>query len=117
VEAHQRGIVTSATMMVNYPAAAEAAVLARENPRLGLGLHVALTGGPSALPPERIPSLLDDRDALPPKPDGLRRAEPAEVLAEARAQLERFQELMGRLPTHFDSPHHSHRTVPAVFDA
>jgi len=90
-DAHRRGIVTSATMMVNYPAARRVAALSRDRPTLGIGLHVALSGGPPALPPE--------------------------VLAEVRAQLRRFREIMGRDPTHFDSHHHSHREVPAVFDA
>jgi hypothetical protein len=116
VEAHRRGIVTSATVMVNYPSAREVAAIARENPDLGLGLHVQLTGGPSSLPPERLRSVVDAEGRLPSKPEGLRDPDPAEVLAEARAQLARFQEILGRLPTHFDSHHHSHRT-PAVFEA
>ena len=117
VEAHERGVVTSATMMVNYAPAAEAAELARKNPSLGIGLHVALTGGPPALPPAQIPSLVDFQGRLPPKPDGLGDAKPEEVLAEARAQLRRFRELMGRDPTHMDSHHHSHRESSAVLDA
>jgi chitin disaccharide deacetylase len=116
VEAHRHGIVTSATVMVNYPAALELRAIARENPRLGLGLHVQLTGGPSALPAERLRSVVDAKGHLPGKPEGLRDPDPAEVLAEARAQLARFVENVGRLPTHFDSHHHSHRT-PAVFEA
>ena len=59
---------------------------------------------------------MDAEGRLPGKPEGLRDPDPAEVLAEARAQLARFQEILGRLPTHFDSHHHSHRT-PAVLDA
>jgi predicted glycoside hydrolase/deacetylase ChbG (UPF0249 family) len=117
VQAHERGIVTSATMMVNYAPAAEAAELARKNPSLGVGLHVALTGGPPALPPAQIPSLVDFQGRLPAKPDGLKDADPAEVLAEVRAQLRRFRELMGRDPTHMDSHHHSHRESSAVLDA
>lgn len=115
-DAHRRGVVTSATMMVNYPAASEVHGLSAESPRLGIGLHVQLTGGPPQLPPTRIPSLVGPDGRLPPKPDGLSGADPAEVLAEARAQLRRFRELMGRDPTHFDSHHHSHR-VGAVFAA
>jgi len=117
VEAHERGIVTSATMMVNYPPAAEAAELARKNPSLGVGLHVALTGGVPALPPQQVPSLVDFQGRLPAKPGGLKEAHPDEVLAEARAQLRRFRELMGRDPTHLDSHHHSHRENSAVLDA
>jgi predicted glycoside hydrolase/deacetylase ChbG (UPF0249 family) len=115
-EAHRRGIVTSATMMVNYPAASEVRRLSGESRRLGIGLHVQLTGGPPQLPPARIPSLVGADGRLPRKPDGLSGADPAEVLAEAQAQLARFRELMGRDPTHFDSHHHSHR-VDAVFAA
>ena len=42
VEAHVRGIVTSASLMVLWPAAAGAAAYAREKPDLALGLHLDL---------------------------------------------------------------------------
>lgn len=116
VSAHDKGIVTSATMMVAYPAAAEAARLAKARPGLGVGLHVAVTGGPPVLPAAQLPSLVGPEGRLPAKPEGLERAHPRELLAEARAQLKRFRELMGRLPTHFDSHHHSH-AQPAVLEA
>jgi len=116
-DAHRRGVVTSATMMVNYPSARRVAVLSRDNPALGIGLHVALSGGVPALPPEHLRSLVDAKGMLPAKPEGLAAADPAEVLAEVRAQLKLFREIMGRDPTHFDSHHHSHREVPAVFEA
>lgn len=45
VEAHRQGIVTSASLMANLPAAKGAARLARENPGLGVGLHLNLTAG------------------------------------------------------------------------
>ncbi len=113
--AHDKGIVTSATMMVAYAAASEAAALAKERPSLGVGLHVALTGGPPVLPPAQLSTLVDANGRLPAKPEGLEKAHPRELLAEARAQLDRFRELTGRLPTHFDSHHHSHG-LPAVLD-
>jgi chitin disaccharide deacetylase len=116
IEAHRRGVVTSATLMVGFAGASEAASLARENPGLGVGLHLALTGGAPTLPAEQLPSLVDGRGLLPAKPEGLATARPAEVLAEARGQLRRFRELMGRDPTHFDSHHHAHRT-PIVYEA
>ena len=40
--AHEEGIVTSASLMVRDPAAAEAAAYAGEHPQLGVGLHVDL---------------------------------------------------------------------------
>jgi predicted glycoside hydrolase/deacetylase ChbG (UPF0249 family) len=115
-EAHRNGIVTSTTAMVLYPAAADAARLARECPELGVGLHVQLSGGAPGLPPERIPSLLGPDGRFPAKPEGHRSPRPEEALAEAREQLRRFEQLFGRLPTHFDSHHHCHR-LPAVLDA
>ena len=39
IEAHEHGIVTSASLMVRWPAAASAAAYAREHARLGLGLQ------------------------------------------------------------------------------
>jgi predicted glycoside hydrolase/deacetylase ChbG (UPF0249 family) len=115
-EAHRAGIVTSATLMVNYPAAAEVPDLSSAHPRLGIGLHLQMSGGTPCLPPGRVPSLVGTDGTLPARPEGLEQADPAQVLSEARAQLDRFRALLGRDPTHFDSHHHSHRT-PAVFAA
>ena len=115
-EAHRRGIVTSATLMVGFPAAAAAAAEWAAHPDLGVGLHVALTGGAPTLPPGQVPSLVDEQGRLPPRPEGLAGARPDEVLAEVRSQLRRFRELTGRSPTHLDSHHHAHR-LPVVLDA
>ena len=115
-EAHRNGVVTSATLMVNYAAARSVPEMSARNPGLGIGLHVALTGGPPASPPDQIPSLVDAQGQLPPRPQGLSGARREHVLTEARAQLKRFREIMGRDPTHFDSHHHSHR-LPVVFEA
>ena len=57
VRAHREGILTTASLMVNEPAAAEAVRLARAHPKLGVGLHLALVCGATALPRERIPHL------------------------------------------------------------
>jgi hopanoid biosynthesis associated protein HpnK len=59
VRAHREGILTSASLMVNETAAGEAVRLARENPELGVGLHLALVCGRAALPREKIPNLAD----------------------------------------------------------
>ena len=114
-EAHREGIVTSATAMVNYQDIREAAAMSRENPTLGIGLHVALTGGRTALPPASVPSLVDKAGAQPPKPEGLSGAQAIEVAAEVDEQFRRFVQIFGRKPTHLDSHHHSHRR-PDVFD-
>lgn len=107
--AHAHGIVTSATLMVTHAAAREVPALSRAHPRLGIGLHVALTGGRPALPPEQVASLVDTQGRLPAQPAGLTCATEAHVRAELRAQLALFERLLGRRPTHLDSHHHAHR--------
>src|SRR5437764_14850027 len=42
IRGHEHGIVTSASLMVRWPAAVEAARYARRHPGLSLGLHVDL---------------------------------------------------------------------------
>jgi predicted glycoside hydrolase/deacetylase ChbG (UPF0249 family) len=111
IEAHRRGIVSSATLMVGFPAARQAVELARDCPALGLGLHLALTGAPALAPH----SGLDEAGRLPARPAALHAADPAELRRECLAQLERFRELVGRDPTHLDTHHHSHR-LPAVLE-
>ncbi len=108
-KAHEKGLVTSATLMVIYPAAEEAAGQLDRYPDLGIGLHVQLSGGAPLLSPESIPSLVDEQGLFPAKPEGLTRIAPDQVRVEVQAQLVRFRELTGRLPTHLDSHHHSHR--------
>lgn len=108
-EAHRRGVVSSATLMVAFAAAEEAVAELPRHPDLGVGLHVTLTGGEPVLPAAAVPSLVDDQGRLPSRPAGLERADPGEVRAEVEAQLGRFVRLTGRLPTHLDSHHHSHR--------
>jgi chitin disaccharide deacetylase len=100
IEAHERGIVTSASLMVNQRAAAEAAAYARARVELSLGLHVEL---------ERWYSRSRSWLRLLHTEIGFRKV----VAAEIRRQLDRFCHLVGRDPTHIDSHHNRHRTEPA----
>jgi len=102
VQAHEQGILTSASLMVRWPAAAEAASYTGGSPRLSLGLHVDL--GEWEL---RDGTWETVYEVVP-----LDRAEIVE--AEVRAQLESFRRLTGGDPTHLDSHQHIHNFEPAV---
>lgn len=70
VRAHREGVLTSASLMVNEPGFDEAVELAKENPRLGVGLHLTLLHGHSALPSEKIPGLANTRGEFTNSPVG-----------------------------------------------
>src|SRR5689334_4051776 len=61
IRAHREGILTSASLMVNEADCGEAVELAKQNPRLGVGLHLTLLMGHSALRPAEIPGLVNER--------------------------------------------------------
>lgn len=100
VTAHHRGIVTSASLMVRWPAAPEAASYAREHPSLSLGLHVDL-GEKVFRAGEWVPLY-----TVVPLQDT------AAIAAEVSRQLDLFRRLMGRDPSHIDSHQHVHLREP-----
>ena len=89
-QAHEEGIVTSASLMTEQPAAEAAAAYARAHPDLSVGLHVDL--GEWKFEADEWRQLYERSQ------DG---------------QLERFRELVGRDPTHLDSHQHVHLREPA----
>jgi hopanoid biosynthesis associated protein HpnK len=109
--AHLQGVVTSASLMVGAPAAAEAIALARRLPRLRVGLHLTVVDGFPTLPPHEIPSLVDARGRLP---SDLLRAGVAmfvrsrrDLRKEIRAQFEAFSRT-GLPLDHLNAHHHMH---------
>ena len=68
IEAHEHGIVTSASLMVTGDAYDEAVALAHENPRLGVGLHLTLICGRACLASQEIPGLATDQGLFPDNP-------------------------------------------------
>lgn len=110
IRCHEQGILTSASLMVNWPWAPAAAEYARGRPALSVGLHldlgewVSLNGEWTALY-EVVP--LDAPSAIEP---------------EIVRQLELFRQLMECDPTHIDSHQHVHwaepvRTIVAAIGA
>ena len=98
--AYRDGIVTSASLMVRWPAAVEAAAYAREHPTLSLGLHIDL-GEQILRAGEWMPLYavvsLDNEAAL---------------RDEICRQLGVFDRLVGHTPTHLDSHQHVHLREP-----
>lgn len=98
LQAHLDGILTSASLMVNEPACDEAVAIARSTPTLGVGLHLTLACGRSALPMSRIPGLVDRDNQFSTSPvlAGLRyfflpRLR-SQLEAEITAQFDRFHQ-------------------------
>lgn len=57
--AYQQGVLTTASLMVAAPAAADAIQRAKKLPGLGVGLHLTLVDGAPLLPAEQVPDLVD----------------------------------------------------------
>jgi predicted glycoside hydrolase/deacetylase ChbG (UPF0249 family) len=100
LEAHVRGIVTSTSLMVRAPFAAEAVERAALHPSLSIGLHLDLGEwafrSDTWVPLYEVVSL-SDRDA---------------VTTEVHRQIEAFIGLVGSNPTHVDSHQHVHAREP-----
>jgi predicted glycoside hydrolase/deacetylase ChbG (UPF0249 family) len=99
-QAHEHGIVTSASLMVRRDAAGEAVEQSRAYPQLSLGLHVDLgdwfcQDGDWRQSYEIVPS-----------------ENPVAVGVEILRQVEQFEQLTGRNPTHLDSHQNVHRDKP-----
>ncbi len=97
IRAHREGILTTASLMVNEPGWAEAVELARQNPKLGVGLHLTLLHGHATLPPDQIPGLVNRQGEFSDSPVGaglayfFRPSLREQLRAEIRAQLDKFQ--------------------------
>ncbi len=97
VRAHREGILTTASLMVNEQGFDEAVELAKENPQLGVGLHLTLLMGHSVLSPREIPGLVDSHGEFNDRPVAtgfryfLQRGLREQLRAEIHAQFEKFR--------------------------
>jgi hopanoid biosynthesis associated protein HpnK len=119
LRAFQDGIVTSASLLVTGSAFEDAVALARLNPELEVGLHLALVEERAVLGGEALPTLVDETGRLP-RTSGeffrrtfLGRITWDEVEREIAAQIARFQKTGLRL-SHLNSHQHLHM-FPPVF--
>ena len=108
IDTHQEGILTSTTLMSNTPGFEHAVKLAKENPKMGVGVHLVLT----FLKPLRqdVPSLVDEKGDFY-RPDayrsGLAIVDVEDLYKEWDAQIQKVL-AAGIQPTHLDSHHHAH---------
>lgn len=107
--AHRDGIVTCTSVMINMPYAKKAIELAKQYPNLSLGLHVNVTNGKAIGPRDKIVGLVDEDGVF--ISSNIRRKQildkkelftEEEAYYEAKAQVELFKELVGRLPDYID---------------
>lgn len=119
IRAHREGILTTASLMVNEPPCGEAVQLAKENPRLGVGLHLTLLMGRCALPPNEIRGLVNERGEFSNDPVGVgmryffRRGLREQLRREIHAQFARFR-ATGLVMDHVNGHLHMH-LHPVVF--
>jgi predicted glycoside hydrolase/deacetylase ChbG (UPF0249 family) len=114
----RRGVIGGASLMANGAAFEHACLLIRENPGLPVGVHATLTSGKPVMPADRVPSLVDDGGSFYGKWQFLkrlflRRARPAEIELELRAQIEKIHQV-GLLPDFLNSHHHIHVLQPVA---
>jgi hopanoid biosynthesis associated protein HpnK len=119
VRAFQDGIVTSASLLVTGSAFEDAVALARQNPNLNVGLHVALVEERAVLGPDVLPTLVDETGRFPRTSlEFIQRALLGgiswhEVEQEIAAQIALFEKTGLRL-SHLNSHQHLHM-FPPVF--
>ena len=119
VQAHERGILTTASLMVNGGAFEEAVQLARRHPKLGVGLHLTLCRGRSSLRHTQIPALVDGKGDFSNSPvrAGMRyffsTAARRQLRDEIEAQFQKFA-ATGLTMDHLNGHLHFH-LHPSVF--
>src|ERR1051326_4988638 len=112
------GIVTSASLMVTGGAFESAVNIARNTPRLDLGLHLNLTEGRPISRWETIRSLANSDGFLYRHPVklvfalALRQVEPTDLEREIRSQIDKAN-VQGLQITHIDGHKHVH-AMPAI---
>ena len=100
IESAEKGILTSASLMVRQSAAFEAAAYARRGGHISVGLHLDfgewVYRNGEWVPRYSVVSFQDE----------------SAVAEELARQLSQFETLVGRKPTHLDSHQHVHRQDP-----
>ena len=111
-ECHDHGVLTSTTAMMNVGGTVTDLRRARiETPDMGLGVHLVMTGGTTALSPScEIRTIVDEHGSFVPTLEqfysSLETINPEHVYLEWKRQIEKMLEA-GFVPDHLDSHHHA----------
>ena len=106
-DTHRKGVVTSASLMVNQPATDYAVTRLKDAPNLDVGIHLNLCEGQPALPANEVPSLVGSDGCFIPagqltKKLVLWQVSAKEIEKEFCAQIDRMR-AYGLEPSHADS--------------
>jgi predicted glycoside hydrolase/deacetylase ChbG (UPF0249 family) len=116
LDAHQHGIVTETSVMVNLGDLQHAVALLAAAPRLAVGLHLNITRGRPVAAPSLVAEILGAEGQFCGSPQALpAQLQAAAVRSEFQAQVGTFVRAFGRLPQHLDTHHHVHQH-PVVLD-
>ena len=118
LESCRNGVVRSASLLVTFPDGAEAASLARAEPRLEVGLHLDVVGGSPISDASRVRSLVDADGRFHRLAEFIARLvtgriRAAELAIEIRAQSDRAAAL-GIEVAAWDSHRHVHLMPPVL---
>lgn len=104
IDSHKYGVLTSTTLMANMPGFSHAVSLAKDNPKLGVGVHLTLTCDKPVL--KNVSSLVQDNGYF--HSIGFYEQEfkidADDLYKEWKAQIEKVI-ASGIIPTHLDSHH------------
>ena len=119
VQAHTKGVLTSATLMANMPAAQEAVEIAKGLPNLGVGVHLNLTEGKAISKGAEVDCIVNSEGEFAFSASRLallailkgrvRKAIETELAAQIQWVIDK-----GIKPTHLDSHKHIH-SFPVIF--
>ena len=122
IQAHEHGIVSSATLMACGAKFQEAVAMASRNPQLSIGCHVLLVDASPVLDSQQVSTLVTSNSSVPRFRDSLinfasyaitRRLDEHQIEAEITAQIRKLQ-AAGICVSHLDSHKHTHM-FPVVF--
>jgi chitin disaccharide deacetylase len=119
-ESHRQGLVTSASLLANGRAFAGAIAIARDNPALGVGVHLNLSDGVPIAPVDTVRTLLNKSGELQGGPESFLlqiakgKLQLSAVEREWDSQIQKIRD-SGIEPTHLDGHKHIHM-LPGLFE-